>query len=73
EEKLTNGSLIALDILEKCCNNQMNFEFYHIVLCKNWSSPEYRVITSKNYGLEGRSIASYLKSVVFLSLWSCLV
>ncbi len=53
-EKLTNGSEIALDILEKCRDNDMKFEFYHIALCKSWRSSEYRVIKSKKIVVNGK-------------------
>ncbi len=53
-EKLTNGSKIALDILEECSDNGMNFEFYHLVLCKRWHSSEYRVIISKKIIVGGK-------------------
>lgn len=53
-EKLTNGSGIALDILEKCSDNHMKLEFYHLVLCKRWHSSEYRVIISKKIIVTGK-------------------
>ncbi len=54
KEKLTNGTLIALNILKNCNNNQSKFDFYHIVLCKAWSSSEYRVITSEKIEISGK-------------------
>ena len=53
-EKLTNGSEIALDILEQCSDNHMKFEFYHLVLCKRWHPSEYRVITSRKITVKGK-------------------
>jgi len=53
-EKLTNGSEIALDILEECSDNRMKFEFYHLVLCKSWHSSEYKVITSRKIIVKGK-------------------
>jgi len=54
EEKLTNGSLIALDILERCRDNRAKFEFYHLVLCKSWCSSEYMVIISRKIIVRGK-------------------
>ena len=54
EEKLTNGSEIALNILDKCSNNDMKFEFYHLVLAKKWHSSEYKVITSRKIVVRGK-------------------
>lgn len=53
EEKLTNGSEIALNILDEC-NNDMKFEFYHLVLAKKWHSSEYKVITSRKIVVRGK-------------------
>lgn len=53
-EKLTNGTEIALDILEMCCDNDMKFEFHHLVLAKKWHSSEYKVITSKRIVVRGK-------------------
>ncbi len=53
-EKLTNGSEIALGILERCHNDDMKFEFYHIALCKSWRSSEYRVIKSRKIVVNGK-------------------
>jgi hypothetical protein len=47
EEKLTNGSEVALNILEKCNDEHLKFDFYHTVLSKKWSSSELRIIESK--------------------------
>ena len=54
EEKLTNGSEIALNILDKCSNNDMKFEFYHLVLAKKWHSSEYKVITNRKIVVRGK-------------------
>jgi len=54
EEKLTNGSEIALNILESCSNNGIKFEFYHLVLAKKWHSSEYKVITSRKIVVRGK-------------------
>jgi len=43
-EKLTNGSEIALNILEECSDKRMKFDFYHLVLCKRWHTSQYKVI-----------------------------
>ena len=53
-EKLTNGSEIALNILDECSNNDMKFEFYHLVLAKKWHSSEYKVITSRKIVVRGK-------------------
>ena len=53
-EKLTNGSEIALDILEECSDNRMEFEFYHLVLCKRWRPSEYKVIINKKIIIRGK-------------------
>lgn len=53
-EKLTNGSLAALSILEKCSSHRLRFEFYHIVLCKSWSVSEYIVINSRKIKFRGK-------------------
>lgn len=53
KEKLINGSIIALDILEKCRDKQ-NYEFYHLVLSKSWRPPEYRVIISRRIIVRGK-------------------
>jgi len=60
-EKLTNGSNVALDILEKCSDKHMKFEFYHIVLCKRWTSSEYRVIISRKITVRGKRYNIMLK------------
>jgi len=54
EEKLTNGSKIALNILEECSGNDIKFEFYHLVLAKRWHSSEYRIITSRKIIVRGK-------------------
>ena len=54
EEKLTNGSEIALNILERCCDNDIKFEFYHIVLAKKWRSSEYKAINSRKIVVRGK-------------------
>ena len=54
EEKLTNGSEVALDILEKCNDEHLKFDFYHIVLSKEWSSSELRMIESKRIRVGGK-------------------
>jgi len=41
EEKLKNGSEIAVKILEKCPDLYNDSEFYHIVLAKGWRSSEH--------------------------------
>lgn len=53
-EKLRNGSEIALDILEHCSQAHVEFEFYHIVLAKSWSTSEYRVITNRKIRVRGK-------------------
>jgi hypothetical protein len=53
-EKLTNGSLTALDILERCSDDRVKFEFYHLVLCKSWHPSEYRVIVSRKIIVRGK-------------------
>ena len=52
-EKLDNGSKIALDILEKCSDNRLKYEFCHIVLCRRWSSSEYIAIKSRKIAIRG--------------------
>lgn len=54
KEKLTNGSEIALNILEGCNNNRIKFEFYHVVLAKRWHSSEYKAVTSKKIMVRGK-------------------
>jgi hypothetical protein len=54
EEKLTAGSEIALNILEGCSDNDIKFEFYHLVLAKKWHSSEYKVITSRKIVVRGK-------------------
>ncbi len=61
EEKLTNGSEIALDILKKYCDNDTKFEFYHIALCKSWRSSEYKVIENKKIVVNGKKYDIILK------------
>ena len=53
-EKLTNGSEIALGILEECSDNDMKFEFYHLVLSKRMPPSEFRVITSEKIIVRGK-------------------
>lgn len=53
-EKLTNGSEIALDIINKCKVDYMKFEFYPLVLWKSIRTPEYKVITSKKIIVRGK-------------------
>lgn len=54
KQKLTNGSEIALDILEKNCGKQIDYEIYHLVLCKSWHPSEYKAITSRKITLKGK-------------------
>lgn len=54
EKKLTNGSEIALNILERYSDNDMKFKFYHLVLAKKWHTSEYKVITSKKIVVKGK-------------------
>jgi len=54
EEKLTNGLEIALNILEECRDNDIKFEFYHLVLAKKWHSSEYKVLTRKKIVVKGK-------------------
>lgn len=54
-EKLSNGSEIALYILDKCNDNSIRFEFYHIVLSKKISTSEYKMITKRRIRIRGRS------------------
>ncbi|MFC1717321.1 hypothetical protein ACFL6S_26920 [Candidatus Poribacteria bacterium] len=42
EEKCTNSSIAALDILGKCAPKRMEFEFFHIALAKKWKSVELK-------------------------------
>lgn len=53
-EKLTNGSEMALNILEKCSDISIEFEFYHLVLCKRWHTSQYKVIISKKIIVRGK-------------------
>ena len=53
-KKLTNGSEIALNILERCKSNYMKFEFYHLVLWKSCDPTEYEVITSRRIIIRGK-------------------
>lgn len=43
-DKLTNGSEIALDVLEKCIGRQIKFEFYHLLLSQRLDPAERRKI-----------------------------
>ena len=54
EKKLTNGSEFALQILNKAGGRGIRFEFYHLVLCKSWRPPEYKVITSRKIIVRGK-------------------
>lgn len=54
EETLTNGSEVALNILEKCNDERLKFDFYHIVLSKKWKSSELRMIESKKILVGGK-------------------
>lgn len=74
EEKLTNGSLIALKILERCCDNSVKFEFYHLVLSKSWYSSEYMVIISRKIRVRGKKYEIIPKrcGVSFSKVISCL-
>ena len=54
EKKLINGSKVALDMLEKCNDKRLKFNFYHIVLSKTWSSSERRIIVSKRIRIGGK-------------------
>ena len=53
EEKLTNGSVIALDILGRY-DECMKVKFYHLVLSKRWRTSEYRVLTSRKIIVRGK-------------------
>jgi len=53
-EKLTNGSEIALNILEECSDKRIKFDFYHLVLCKRWHTSQYKVIISKKIIVRGK-------------------
>jgi hypothetical protein len=54
EEKLTNGSAISLDILERCADGIPKFEFYHLVLSKSWRTSEYVVIVNTRINVRGK-------------------
>jgi len=54
-EKLTNGSLVAINILESYLDKTIRLNFYHIVLCKRWRVSEYRVITSRKISIRGKT------------------
>jgi len=54
EEKLANGSEIALNILDECSNNDIKFKFYHLVLAKRWDSSEYKMIIRKKIIVRGK-------------------
>ena len=60
-EKLTNGSKIVLNLLKRCVDNHMKFEFYHIVLSKRWHISEYQVIKSKKITVNGKRYDIRLK------------
>ena len=54
-KKLHNGSVTALRILKKCSNKEIKKEFYHLVLCKGWSSSsEYIKLTKEKIIIEGK-------------------
>ncbi|MGC8932751.1 MAG: hypothetical protein ACP5KE_09110 [Candidatus Methanodesulfokora sp.] len=61
EEKLTNGSQMALDILERCCG-RVDFRLYPIVLSKSWRPSEYILIAKKRIEIRGRKYRITLKS-----------
>jgi len=52
EKKFTNCSTAALDILEKCDSPQ--YEFYHIVIVRNWRPHEYRKIVNMSLAIRGK-------------------
>jgi hypothetical protein len=54
QEKLVNGSLAALEILEECFENSTGVVFCHIVLCKSWSVSEHQVISHRKLKIRGK-------------------
>ena len=73
-EKLTNSSEAALDILKKCTDSQIDFEFFHIVLCKGWSPSELRKLKNRRIEVRGKgekfSIVTKRCGVTFSSIVS---
>jgi hypothetical protein len=53
-EKLCNGLITVLDILVKCCSNNIKYDCYPILLYKNIRPPEYEIITSKKIKAKGK-------------------
>jgi len=53
QEKLSNGTIRALEILEACSAKTPNFRLLHVVLCKRWHPSEYRIVTRKRVEARG--------------------
>lgn len=67
EKKLVNCSMAALNILEKL-GSLPKYEFYHIVIVKNWRPHEYRKIVNMNLTVKGKRYSIIPKTKkVFLS------
>jgi len=56
EEKLVNCSRAAVDILEKRVgvDSPPKFEFYHLVVVRNWRPHEYRRIVNTKLTIRGK-------------------
>lgn len=56
EEKLINCSIAAVDILEKRVgvDSLPKFEFYHLVVVRNWRPHEYRKIVNTKLTIRGK-------------------
>jgi len=72
EKKLTNCSMAALNILERCSDIPPKCEFYHIVIVRNWRPHEYRKIVNMNVTVRGKrySIIPKTKDLVLSDLIS---
>lgn len=61
EEKLTNGSKIALNILTECNNSSAKYKFYFLVLHKGLGSSGFRALSNRKITVEGKRCNLVLK------------
>lgn len=61
EEKLTNGSITALNILTKCNNSSTKYKLYFLVLCKRFNSSGFRALTNRKITVGGKKYNLILK------------
>jgi len=61
-EKLKNCLNRATEIMNKCCERNIEQEFYLLVLARGWKTPEYNVIKKRKVEVGNKKYDILLKS-----------